>query len=183
MNVQKSLIDFIAIIRANIKLLYARSITLGHVKYHLLTRLKPRVNIIADSNSRIHLGKGILINSDCYISSTSGGLLVLGDMVGINRNNMIICHDNIYVGNNTIIGPNVCIYDHDHFFNVQEGVTRNKYKTAPIKIGSNCWIGAGSIILRGSTIGDNCLIAAGSIIKGHFPSGTTIIQKRETLVR
>ena len=96
---------------------------------------------------------------------------------------MIICHERITIDDNTIMGPGVCIYDHDHVFDSENGVQRNQYVTAPILIGKNCWIGADVVILRGSIIGDNCLIAAGSVVKGEVPNGSVIIQKREMIVK
>ena len=39
----------------------------------------------------------------------------------------------------------------------------------PVHIGSNCWIGAGAIILPGVTIGDNTIIGAGSIVTSDIP--------------
>lgn len=46
-----------------------------------------------------------------------GGKLRIGDTVFMNRNAIIVCRENITIGNNTSIGPNVCIYDHNHKFN------------------------------------------------------------------
>ena len=130
----------------------------------------------------IQLGKGVLIASNSVLSTSDGGRLSLGKMVGINRNSMIICHEYIMIGDNTIMGPGVYIYDHDHVFSSAKGVRRTEYVTAPILIGKNCWIGAGTIILRGTTIGNNCLIAAGCVVKGNYPDGSVVIQKREEII-
>ena len=58
-----------------------------------------------------------------------------------------------------------------------------KYKTGSIEIGNNVWIGANTIILRGTKIGDNAVIAAGSIVKGEVPTGAVIVQKRVSEIR
>ena len=58
-----------------------------------------------------------------------------------------------------------------------------KFRTESIEIGSNVWIGANSVILKGSRIGDNVVVAAGSIVKGEVPSGTVLIQKRINEIR
>lgn len=81
------------------------------------------------------------------------------------------------------MSPNVQIYDHDHDFRTEGGVKAGKYRTESIEIGSNVWIGANSVILKGSRIGDNAVIAAGSIVKGEVPSGTVLIQKRINEIR
>ena len=84
---------------------------------------------------------------------------------------------NITIGNDVQFSPNVMIYDHDHDYSVDGGVKSMKYKCAPISIGNNVWIGANSIILRGSSIGDGVVIGAGSVVKGSVPAETIYIQK------
>lgn len=42
----------------------------------------------------------------------------------------------------------------------------------PIRIGSNVFIGIGSIVLPGVEIGDDCIIGAGSVVSHSIPPGT-----------
>lgn len=79
-----------------------------------------------------------------------------------------------------MLGPNVLIYDHDHDYKAKGGVFSLKYKTTPIVIGNNVWIGANSIILRGTSIGNNCVVGAGCVLKGEYPDNSIIVQKRNT---
>lgn len=139
--------------------------------------LSSRITIL--NKGKMTLGKNLRIIEQSSISVLKEGTLVLGDNVSLGGNNRIVCHDSITIGDGTIMGPNVCIYDHDHLFNSESGVDRYQYKTSEISIGRKCWIGADVIILRGTHIGDRCLIAAGSVVKGNIPDGTTYIQKRQ----
>lgn len=50
------------------------------------------------------------------------------------------CHDRIEIGDNVMFGPNVQIYDHDHDYCVNGGLSANKYKTSPVIIGNNVWL-------------------------------------------
>lgn len=52
-----------------------------------------------------------------------------------------------------------------------------------VVIGDNVWIGANSVILRGSRIGDNAVIAAGTIVKGTVESNTLVYDKRVKMER
>lgn len=81
-----------------------------------------------------------------------------------------------------MLGPNVLIYDHDHDYKAEGGVFSLKYKTSPVTIGNNVWIGANCVILRGTSIGDNCVIGGGCVLKGEYPSNSVIVQKRSTEV-
>lgn len=46
---------------------------------------------------------------------------------------------------------------------------RDDGSTAPVRIGSRCFIGAGSLILPGVTIGDGTVVAAGSVVARDLP--------------
>ena len=107
----------------------------------------------------------------------------MGQNAYLNSDCKLVCHEKIQIGDNTIFGPNVLIYDHDHLFDTESGVKRKEYVSSEIVIGNNCWIGANTVILRGTHIGDNCLVGAGSVVKGTFPAGTKIIQSRTNVHR
>lgn len=106
----------------------------------------------------------------------------IGNNTSVNSNNMIVCRESIKIGNNVYLSPNVQIYDHDHDFRVEGGVTAGKYKTTPVEIGDSCWIGANTVILRGTKLGRNCVVGAGCVLKGEYPDDSVIVQKRETIV-
>lgn len=46
---------------------------------------------------------------------------------------------------------------------------------APVRIGKNCWIGAGALIMPGVTIGDNTVIGAGSVVTKDIPSNVVAV--------
>lgn len=95
-----------------------------------------------------------------------GGIINLSDNCFINRNCTIVAHSSIEIGNGTTIGPNVCIYDHDH--DGHGGFVEKK-----ITIGKNVWIGANAVLLKGITIGDGAVIAAGGVVNKDVPPNTT----------
>jgi len=88
---------------------------------------------------------------------------------------MIISQRNISIGNHVTIGPNVVIYDHDHDYLSGAGTI-----CSAVAIGDNVWIGAGAIILRGSSIGRNCVIGAGSLVKSKIPDNILVYNTFET---
>lgn len=107
-----------------------------------------------------------------YIAVVNGGSVSIGDRVNINRNTILVCHDSVTIGDCCSFGPNVMLYDHDHKFGVN-GMEKG-YKTAPVIIEKNCWIGAGVIILRGTHIGEGCVIGAGTVVKGNIPAHSLV---------
>lgn len=95
---------------------------------------------------------------------------------------MIVALKSVKIGKGVEFGPNVLVYDHDHDFRAIGGLKANKFKYGEVSIGDNTWIGANTVILRGTHIGNGCVIGAGSIVKGEFPDNCIITQKRETSI-
>ena len=110
----------------------------------------------------------------CYIESpffaNFGGRHVhLGKGVYANFNLTLVDDTHIYIGDYTMIGPNVTIATAGHPILPQlrqQGLQFNM----PIHIGKNCWLGAGVIVLPGVSIGDNTVIGAGSIVTRDVPA-------------
>ncbi len=132
---------------------------------------------IIESGSSVRIDPYMRIENGSYIAVRSTGSLIVGRNVFMNRNCMLVCREKIQTDDNVTIGPNCCIYDHDHDLNLR---LTGKYTTSPVAIGENTWIGAGCIILKGVTIGRNCVIAAGGVITKDVPDNTIAYQKRDT---
>lgn len=145
-----------------------------------IQRFSPGVVVDMDSRSRITVGNRVSAHSRCRIIALHGGKLTIGSGTGFNVGCIVICRKQITIGRNVSFGPNVMIYDHDHIMNAEQGVKGADYRYGEIEIGDNCWIGAGSMILRDTRIGKNCVIAAGSVVKGEIPDNTVLIQKRNS---
>lgn len=71
----------------------------------------------------------------------------------------------ISIGDNVTLAPNVHILAHDASTKRLLGYTI----VAPVQIGNDVFIGAGSIILPGVTIGDHVIVGAGSIVTKPIP--------------
>ena len=146
-----------------------------------IQRFSPNVVTEFNRGSNVHLGKMVRVHSGTKIKVRKTGKLSIEANVKINYNCIIACHDSIEIGEGTEFGPSVFLYDHDHDY--RAGLKENKFKYAPIVIGKNCWIGANTVILRGTKIGDNCVIGAGSVLRGDYPDNSLVIQRRTTEVR
>ena len=139
------------------------------------TLISPRTEVSVQG--MLYIGNGVITERGSLLGSRGGAELCLGSKVYINRNVCIVAKELIRIGNHVDIGPNVCIYDHDHSDKSKTG-----FVTAPIVIGDNVWIGAGCVILKGVTIGENSIIAAGSVITRNIPSNSVVYQKRTSTI-
>ena len=97
----------------------------------------------------------------------------LGSGVFLNFNCVLLDVNLIEIGDRTQIGPAVQIYTANHP-REPEARRANLECGKPVRIGSNVWIGGGSIILPGITIGDDAIIGAGSVVTHDIPSGITV---------
>ena len=88
--------------------------------------------------------------------------------------------EDITIGDRCQFANNLVIaVDHDHDYRAGWG----HYRTAPVHIGNDVWVGANCVILKGTTIGDHCVIAAGSVVSGRGRLPTVFYQKRERVVK
>ena len=128
--------------------------------------------------SSVTLGERVVSDGRTVIITGSQATLKIGSSVYFNENAMISCKNSVSIGDGCRFGPNISIWDNDHKYSAQEGVSA-EHVTSPVVIGKNCWIGTNVVILRGSSIGDNCVIGAGCVIKGNIPAGTLVTASRE----
>lgn len=113
-------------------------------------------------------------------TGTNTGILSIDPSAEINDSVEIICFDEVTIGAKTMIGSDVYIIDSDHdLYSIAN--THGNHK--PIHIGSNCWIGVRSIILKGVTLGDNCIVGAGSVVTKSFPDNCIIAGNPAHLLR
>lgn len=77
----------------------------------------------------------------------------------------------ISIGDNVTLAPRVHILAHDASTKRELGYTR----ISKVKIGSNVFVGAGSIILPGVSIGDKCIIGAGSVVTHDIPENSVAV--------
>lgn len=114
------------------------------------------------------------IGEDCYIepplhANWGGHHVHFGRNVYANFNLTLVDDTHIYVGDYTMFGPNVVIATGGHPL-LPELREKGYQYNASVRIGKNCWIGAGVIIVPGITVGDNVVIGAGSVVTKDIPS-------------
>lgn len=135
----------------------------------------------SELNKRTELLKGMFaeFGEGCYIETPlhanwGGHHVHFGKNVYANFNLTLVDDTHIYVGDYTMIGPNVVIATGGHPL-LPELRERGYQYNAPVHIGRNCWLGAGVIVVPGITIGDNVVIGAGSIVTRDIPDNVLAV--------
>lgn len=112
-----------------------------------------------DYGSNIHLGENVYMNHGCIL-------------LDVNE---------IKIGKNTLLGPNVQIYTAGH---PTDPILRRKTEFGKaITIGRDTWIGGGAIILPGVTIGDGVTIGAGSVVTKNIDSFTVAVGNPAKIIK
>lgn len=119
------------------------------------------------------------IGEGCYIepplhANFGGAYVHFGKSVYANFNLTLVDDTHIYVGDYTMIGPNVTVATAGHPILPELREKLYQYNL-PVTIGRNCWIGAGAIILPGVTVGDNTVIGAGSVVTRDIPANSVAV--------
>jgi acetyltransferase-like isoleucine patch superfamily enzyme len=127
----------------------------------------------------IRLGENVVINSrtgsnlvgrtnPTILHCMGDGHITFGDNSGCSFA-VLSSQSSIRIGDNTKIGGNARIYDHD--YHASDYLARRTAerdiavcKTAPVVVGDDVLIGANAIILKGVAIGDRSVVGAGAVV-------------------
>ncbi len=140
---------------------------------------------IYDKVKKIDFGNGINFRNYIHIIVQNNAELTIGNRVFLNNFCSINCLEKIEIGDNTLFGENVKLYDHNHSYQTEPefSVSHSEFNTKPISIGKNCWLGSNVTVLKGVTIGDNCIIGAGCIIFKDVPENSTVINHQNLEIK
>ena len=175
-GIQKILILLMSYIRVFLYRCSGKKVCIGRIAL-----ISPSSDIFCvGKNSQIIFGNHLRLYKRTTVKA-EGGAIVFGEGVSVNPDSMIVAKEKINIGDHTLIGPGVKIFDHDHCFGCEQAL--REYSTKEIVIGKNVWIGASSIILKGTVIGDNSVIAAGRVVRGSVSADSMYYDKRTPYIK
>ena len=142
------------------------------------------------NSEQVALGRNVLIRKGLRLEVLSRpdarlASVAIGDNVNIEQNCHIICQNRIVINDQVSITGNCAIVDTTHPYNKDSKKTGSAidFNDDEVIIGSNVFIGYGSIILPGTSIGANSYIGAMSVVKGNFPEWSLIYGSPAKLVK
>lgn len=127
------------------------------------------------------------IGENCYIepplhSNWAGKNVHFGKNVYANFNLTLVDDTDIYVGDYTMLAPNVTLATAGHPI-LPELREKGYQYNMPVRIGKNCWLGAGVVVLPGVSIGDNTVVGAGSVVTKDLPANVVAVGNPCRVVR
>jgi acetyltransferase-like isoleucine patch superfamily enzyme len=128
-----------------------------------------------DALEYVHPGSQCGIDKGCivWIASEADAKprLTLGDHVYVGPYCFLGSYAPLFIGRNTIIGGYSYLITANHLDEPGPAVRNQGYRSAPIQIGNDVWIGCHVVILPGVTIGDHAVIGAGAVVNRDVPAG------------
>lgn len=140
---------------------------------------------------RIRLGHHVnLSGRSCFYfmrSMAGTPALEIGNHVFIGNGCTLSAGTHIRIGDRCLLSAGVRIHDNDgHPLDAERrrrGDTIRPDECAPVMIGTNVWLGAGSTVLKGVTIGDDAVIGTGAVVTRDVPAGVVVAGNPAQIVR
>lgn len=134
--------------------------------------------------ARFIVGKHVTFRKGFSMMIGKNGEVNIGNNVFFNNYCSLNAIERIIIGDGTIFGENVKVYDHNHCYqDPNVPIKEQGFTSAPVNIGKHCWIASNVVILKGVTIGDNCVIGAGCVIYKDVPEESVMINKQELVIK
>lgn len=120
--------------------------------------------------NRVVIGEQCLISARTSFIVTATGSITIGNRVYVGNGCILASDTGITIGDNTMLAEYVSIIDADHSIqNNGVPIRDQELKPAPVKIGSDVWIGRACAILKGISIGEGAVIGANSVVTHDIP--------------
>ena len=125
--------------------------------FHKLGFLNIHRSTIHGPRDRVHLGKNVGRGNNLFYNTRS---------------------DHIHIGDDTILSFHCMFLTGIHLFEngrlKQPRSSQVPTEGYDIKVGSQCWVASGAIVIGGVTIGNNSIVAAGAVVTKSFPPGSIL---------
>jgi acetyltransferase-like isoleucine patch superfamily enzyme len=149
-----------------------------------------RVEAAPNTASSVVLGPGVRLGQDVLLSLRGGsieigaetdvrrsvsanatGALRIGRDVVLSWGVVLHCAEAVTIDDHTIVGEYSTIADSSHRRTPPGVPIHHTVRSAPVRIGSNVWIGAKATVIPGVTVGDQAMIGAGAVVTHDVPTG------------
>jgi acetyltransferase-like isoleucine patch superfamily enzyme len=121
--------------------------------------------IKATDGGKVIIGKNVSLGRGVSIVA-QGGKVSIGDNCFIGDWSTITSKDYVEIGPDSLIAERVSIRDQNHSLNGGEGIRikDSGFSVAPIVIGTDVWLSAGVVVLKGVNLGSSSVVGANAVV-------------------
>jgi acetyltransferase-like isoleucine patch superfamily enzyme len=106
------------------------------------------------SGGPLRIGRDVHIAVGCFIASDSGGL---------------------EIGDDCLIGPGCTILCNNYRYgDLSTPIRLQGHESKGVRIGANVQLGAGAVVLDGSTIGNGVIVTPNAVVSGGIPDNVIV---------
>lgn len=149
----------------------------NYKKFNWNSKNALKVDLEISSDSKVDISDQVYFRKGCSIRVRDKAELNIGENVSFSDNCILTCREKIIIGDNVMFGPNTIIFDNDHDYKSED--FQNNFKTTPIIIENNVWIGGNVSILRGAHIKNGAVIGAGCVVNKVIEERNVCIGNRD----
>ncbi len=159
----------------HVRILEKKYLTIG-----VKTKLHDNVYIDALSKQGVCIGDHAVIGRNTRIECTGslesvGEGLKIGSRTTFGNDCYFGAAGGIEIGDDVVAGQYIRFHSENHNYDDLNKLIREQgVSHKGIKIGNNCWIGAGAVFLDGAELGNGCVVAANAVVTKKFPDNSVI---------
>lgn len=135
-----------------------------------------RIELQARDRGRVVVGEGCSVEVGARLAAACDAELTIGDHVAIGPYNFLNAFGgDLAIGEYSMLGPFVSVHTVDHGTDPAAGPMRLQPGVAgDVNIGSDVWVGASAVLLKGVTVGDGAIVAAGAVVTADVAPLTVV---------
>jgi acetyltransferase-like isoleucine patch superfamily enzyme len=81
----------------------------------------------------------------------------------------------IEIGADCLLAPNVFVTAADYGTAAGARIVEQPKRERDVRIGDDCWLGTGVVVVAGVEIGDGCVVGAGAVVTRSLPPGSVAV--------
>jgi acetyltransferase-like isoleucine patch superfamily enzyme len=162
--------------RARPHILRARGVKVGPGLH-----LEGPVDVTSPRN--IELGANVRLGKDVYLAALPTGRITVGDRAYIGRGTIIISHQAVTIGPDSMVSQMCHITDAGHGTAPGQLMREQPILAQAVRLGVGVWVGAGASILPGVTVGDGAVIGARAVVTRDVPTGAVAVGVPARVIR
>lgn len=131
--------------------------------------------ITVEGTGNVSIGAGTRLGRGVYLETQGSGRIEIGRDVVITHGATLVAYEGIRIGDYTMMGEYTSVRDANHGMELGRPIRLQGHEAAPIRIGTDVWLGRGVCVLKGVTIDDEAVVGANSTV-------TRDVEKRSVVV-
>lgn len=145
--------------------------------------LLPGVDLKVRENGRIDLGDGVQLDTNVRLVAANDARIEIGPQASIGMGTIVNAGADVTIGRGCLLAGYCTISASDHHYLARTPIREQGYQHAPIHIGDDVWLAAGTVVTRGSRVGHGAVIGAHSVVSGTIPPYAVAVGQPARVIR